>query len=414
MTKACFQIANPECARPRALQRPRCQFAGNCRKLSVISPLQRPETAALQILKTCAGIGFALIVLCLTSAAAEIPTPAHSDDTFTVVFRQTNQWVAGDVATSVPLSDGRVLWLFGDSYIGQFEPASGTLPALFNARNAAWLQSTNDPLHPQTLCNFGGQDKSLFRPPPAAGDSESRPWFWPASGFQMDRTVYVYLTKLAKTPEGGMWGFKNVGQYWAKMSFPGLKVTGYVELPGFNGIQFACGFVQDEGSRFTYAFGNKRHGTASDVYVARFLAKRPETNWTFWDGHGWSADVTNAAVIAQGASTSANVCRVNGKFLLVTTQFSVACDQGREIYLSESGSPAGPFSPRQRIFTVDDAVNGHHPFFYMAEAHPEFINANGLLITYCINGYEPCVPTTVHGRMNPDFYRPRAIRLPLK
>jgi hypothetical protein len=341
------------------------------------------------------------------------PSAAYKDEAFTAFFQQTNHWAAGDVATTIPLSDGRVLWLFGDSYIDQFDPASGSLPALFNARNAVMLQNTNDPMHPQTLCRFKSGDKSFFRPPDA-GQAEFWPCFWPGAGFQSDRTVYVYLTEMQKTSQGGMWGFTAVGQYWAKMSFPELKVTSYVKLPSFNGIFAWCGFVSDQHSGFTYAYGDKHHSIGSDVFVARFPTKRPESSWTFWDGNGWNASATNAGVIAQGASISVNVCKVRDKFLLVTTEFSVACDQGREIYLLTSDHPTGPFSRRKMIFTVDDAVSGHHPFFYSAVSHPEFINSDGLLITYCINGYEPCVPTSVHGRMIPDYYRPRAIRLPLR
>ena len=217
---------------------------------------------------------------------------------------------------------------------------------------------------------------------------------------------------MQKTPEGGLWGFKAIGQSWAKVSFPDLKIIGYQKLPALNGIYFWCGFVKD--GNFIYAFGNKQHLTGCDVYLARFPAKNPEGDWKFWDGRNWNTYVTNAAVIAQGASMSVNVCKVRNKFLLVTTEFSVSCDQGRKIYLSTSDAPAGPFSQRKKIFTVDAAVDGHYPFFYGAVQHPEFISADGLLITYCINGYEPCVPNCANGRMNPDYYRPRAIRLPLK
>ena len=198
------------------------------------------------------------------------------------------------------------------------------------------------------------------------------------------------------------------------MSFPQLEVSGYLKLPSFNGILFWCGFVTEESDGFVYAYGNKRRLTGSDVYVARFPTAHPESEWSFWDGRGWNPNVTNAAAIARGASTSVTVCRVKDKYLLVTTQFSVACDQGREIYVSSSDRPSGPFSPPKKVFTVDELVRGHHPFFYSAVAHPEFLNADGLLITYCLNGYEPCVPTCVNGRMNPDYYRPRAVRLPLR
>ena len=365
------------------------------------------------------GLLFAVLGACSLSAAGQNSHPlsslqsAHKDKVFTEFFRQTNGWAAGDVATSVPLSDGRVLWLFGDSYIDQFDAKTGTLPCLFDARNAVLVQNTNDLMHPRTLLNVQAGNRSFFHPPDAKAGA-SWPCFWPGAGFQAGGSIYIYLTEMQQTPPGGMWGFKAIGHYWAKMSFPELNVTDYVKLPSFNGISFWCGFIKDGSSGFTFAFGNKRDFTASDVYVARFPTEHPEGGWSFWDGKGWNANVTNAVVIARGASTSVNVCKVRNQFLLVTTEFSVACDQGRRIYVAVSDKPTGPFSPRKEIFTVDDAVQGHYPFFYSAVAHPEFINADGLLVTYCINGYAPCVPTCVAGRMNPDYYRPRAIRLPLK
>jgi hypothetical protein len=339
---------------------------------------------------------------------------AHKDADYCTFFRQTNHWAAGDVGTSVPLSDGRVLWFFGDSFIDQFDPVTGTLPAIFDARNAVIVQqNTNAPTPSLTLAQFGETDKSFFRPPDA-GNTNFWPCYWPAAGFQAGNTIYVYLAEIDKTPSGGMWGFKGIGQAMAKMSFPDLKVTGYIKLPSFNGIKFSSGFVTDDDAGYTYAFGAKAHGIGSDVYVARFPARDPESGpWRFWNGRGWSENVTNAAAIAHGASVSVSACRVNGTYLLITTAFSVACDQGRDIFVLTCKSPTGPFTPRRKIYTLgaDDTVEGHYPFFYIAVPHPELMNADGLLITYCINGYLPCVPMTVNGRTNPDYYRLRAIRL---
>jgi hypothetical protein len=105
---------------------------------------------------------------------------------------------------------------------------------------------------------------------------------------------------------------------------------------------------------------------------------------------------------------------VKGRYLLTSSQFSVGCDQGKEIYMAVSDTPTGPFSPRKKMFTIDDTHQGHYPFFYLPVAHPQFINdKDELLVTYCINGYEPCVPNCNNGRLNPDHYRPRAIRVPL-
>src|SRR5262249_45972183 len=106
--------------------------------------------------------------------------------------------------------------------------------------------------------------------------------------------------------------------------------------------------------------------------------------------------------------------KIRNKFLLTTSAFSVACDQGKDISIATSSQPTGPFSELKRVFTVDDLVEGHAPFFYFPIAHPEFMNSdNELLITYSINGYEPCLPNCVNGRMKADSYRPRAIRVTL-
>lgn len=365
-------------------------------------------------------IFFALLAIGFVSGRGQSALPelnfgqAHADKIFTEFFRRTNGWAAGDVGTSVSLSDGRVLWLFGDSYVNQFDPKTDALPCLFDAHNAVLLQNTNEFNNAQTLLNSQSGDRSFFRVP-KDDPADPAPWFWPAAGFQNGGTIYIYLAEIQSTPQGGLWGFKSIGQYWAKIAFPKLTVAGYTKLPSFNSISFGCGFVKDDKSGFTYAFGERRHSTASDVFVARFPTAEPEDPWTFWNGKGWDSNVSKARAIAQGDSSSVSVCKVSGKFLLLSTEFSVACDQGRGIFASVSDNPTGPFTQRKKIFTVDDAVQGHHPFFYLAIPHPEFPQPNNeLLITYCINGYEPCVPNCVNGQMNPDYYRPRAIRLPLK
>jgi len=210
-----------------------------------------------------------------------------------------------------------------------------------------------------------------------------------------------------------MWGFESTGQdFWAKIHFPEMNEINYVPLTSFNGIGFGNGFVAE--GRYTYAFGGKQKGLASDLFVARFASETPEARWEFWDGKRWSENVTNAARVGRGASTSLHVCKLGKKFLLTTSAFSVAADQGREIFISTSAEPTGPFSPLKSIYTIEDRCEGHSPFFYFPVSHPELINdRNELLITYSINGYEPAIKACKEGRAIPDHYRPKAIRVSL-
>src|SRR5438105_13127713 len=101
---------------------------------------------------------------CATEAAiAPGPPAAHKDQIFTEFFRRTSGWVAGDGALSVPLADGRVLWLFGDSHVDDFDPVNRTMPCLFQTRNAALLFQENDLRNPRTLTGNGPGFRSCLK-----------------------------------------------------------------------------------------------------------------------------------------------------------------------------------------------------------------------------------------------------------
>ncbi len=348
--------------------------------------------------------------------AAEPATLAYKDAAFTEFFRRTNGLVAGDGGISVPLSDGAVLWLFGDSHIDDLNPTNGTLPCLFQVRNAALLQQSNG-----TTTLISGNPRGSF----IRTATDEKLWFWPQAGFQSTGgTIYIYTMKLQRAGKGGgMFDFRAVSRHWAKIersdlagsadgNMESVPVT-FSRLQNFRDIEFGCGFSQ-EADGYTYTFGVKAGKKDNNICVARFLSIRPEGRWTFWDGKRWTAAVSQAKAIGYGASTSLSVCKVNGRWLALSSAFSIACDQGKAIYASVSTNLTGPFSPPQKIYEIDDVVDGHYPFFYLPEAHPESVNSkNEILVTYSINGYDPCFPTCKDGRMNPDYYRVKAIRLPL-
>ncbi len=346
-----------------------------------------------------------IIVSCVTTRAEP---RAYKDLTFTEFFRRTNGWVSGDGAVSVPLSDGRVLWLFGDSHLDDYDPTTKTTACLFQCRNAGLLQSNRTDLkRARTLQTTKPVFRSWFK-----NSTNEDLWFWPMCGFQKKDVVYIYLCAMKKTGEG-MWGFASAGaDCWGKVAFPSMEIVDYIPLPHFDGVQMGQGFVEEDG--WIYAFGSRAHGIASDVIVARFKPDEPTGSWGFWDGTNWNGTCTNAALIGR-ANVGVHVCRVRGSYVLTSGAFSMACDQGHEVFMATSDKPNGPFSKLKKVWTVDDTYKGHYPFYYIPQAHPEFINGRDeILVTYSINGYEPAVATCVDGRAIPDHYRPKAIRVPLK
>src|SRR5690242_15134736 len=121
-------------------------------------------------------VGSALRLLCgllflldlsaaeLTKASPQIvPAGARKDSAFTELFRRSSGWIAGDGALSVPLSNDRVLWLFGDSHLDDLDHATGTMPCLFQTRNAGFIHKRNDLLNVRTLVGAGPGFRSWLK-----------------------------------------------------------------------------------------------------------------------------------------------------------------------------------------------------------------------------------------------------------
>jgi hypothetical protein len=335
----------------------------------------------------------------------------YKDEQFTNFFRRSSGFVAGDVAYSIPLSNQQVLWLFGDSYIDNYDAASNTVPCLFQVNNCGLLHQRNNLVDATTLLGNQVGKKSLFK---VFADS-TRKQLWVGNGYQLSDTIYIYLQGITVANNSGNFGFIiNGADYIAKMKYPEMTVASYQALPPMDSVFFGSAMVKDDASGWVYAYGVKNAGLGSNVFLARFRPQTPTSNWQFFDGSGWSNNQADKRPIAQGASYSVHVSKIKNKYVLFTSYFSVGCNQGNEIHSRIADRPEGPFVNDKKIWQINDSLQGHLPFFYFPVAHPEFTNnANELLLTYCINGYEPCVPACTNGRKNPDTYRPKAIRVPL-
>jgi len=301
---------------------------------------------------------------------ADVSMPANTgiyrDPLVTAFFDRDSGWIASDGCVSIPLSDGRVLWTMGDSYIGKRDPLTGTTGCLFQVRNSALLQPINN---------------------------------WAPSA----TTTLIGL------------GFTHGGKdFLAKMLIPGLQVVGYDPLPDLGGVEFGLGFDADEPGDYIYTWGIQPAYITCRIVVARFPRNDPGAPWAFWNGKAWDTAFTHIAPIATGASNGSFVAKVKNKYVLVSTEFSVSCDAGTRIYVATSDSLTGPFSANKILYTIPDKDLGHAPIFYGPVIHPEYINSkNELLITYDINGYSDCEPNCINNGFNPDYYRPRGLRVPL-
>ena len=340
----------------------------------------------------------------------------YKDSLVTNFFQRTTGCIAGDGGFSVPLTNGKVIWLMGDSHIDDYNIVTQTVPCLFQVRNTAMLQPLNDWTSQNTI-TLKGTSKGI--PSFFKNNSNDTFFCWPAAGLQLGDTAYVYCMSL-KNQGHGAFGFATAGNdFFAKIKIPEMKVVGFAGLPDFKGLAFGNGFIKSDDGKWVYAYGQKYTGREikCQLYVARFPINNPLSAWEYWNGNNWEENISDAKEIATqtGVSATFQVSKIKNKILLLSSQLSINCDSGTEIYAATSNDITGPFTSKKMIYGIDDKKEGHTPFFYSAIAHPEYINnKDELLLTYAINGFGTCVTDCNNNRMDPNVYRLRGIRVPCK
>ena len=113
------------------------------------------------------------------------------------LFRSDPHWLGSDDAYSIDLGHGRVLWLFGDTFInpgGSRDRSDSTL-----VRNSVAIQKGYNPslasIKFYWTTGRDGKPASFFR------GSEGI-WFWPGGGICIDGKLVIFLMKICETHTG--------------------------------------------------------------------------------------------------------------------------------------------------------------------------------------------------------------------
>jgi hypothetical protein len=298
-----------------------------------------------------------LALLGVTSAAAYAPTAASCQTMFDSKTDRT--WRAADGNTTVTLPNGKVAWLFGDTFrVGQ--------PMV---RNSVLVQEGD-----RLTSTTGGQ---------AIPNDSDGSWYWPSDGVWDGGQLRVFAGRLGPASNG--WASKGVALISFRLDSRGYPVyAGKRNVTTANedsAIQWGTAVVRS-GSH-VYVYGQRRRQApyvfGRDVYLAR-VARGSLADlraWRYWDGSGWSSRATRIEAAETGRFASAfSVDRVDGQWVAVSKENDFLGDR---IISMRSSSPAGPF----RTVGVLGAPPVDGSFTYQARAHPELPMADGrLLVTW--------------------------------
>ncbi|MCY7410731.1 MAG: DUF5005 domain-containing protein [Chitinophagales bacterium] len=312
------------------------------------------------------------------------------NDLFT---RYGNGWTGGDATYSVPLPDGRVVWIFGNTFLDTVY-ANRTRPYSNMIKNSFMVQ---DGSNFTTL--YGGTTSD---PVSLIDTADPNQWFWPLDGTVSGDTLYVFFS-LYHQIGNGAFDYTYVRTDLMAFSLPSLSLRSTQTVSTNLSIRYGTCVYED--GNYLYIFGDEKNSFTNYVHVARVLLSNLRGAWEYWDGEDWTSAPPEISIgrIIKGnqpieVSPEFSVFYADGKYRLVTHQDLF----GKKIFSYESSSITGPWSNKNTVYTTPET--GGNIWTYNAFVHPEFDSAGFHLLSYNINSLNPNDLFT-----NADNYRPKFI-----
>ena len=304
------------------------------------------------------------------------------------LFRRDPHWVGGDGASSVVLGDGRILWLFGDSWI---DPSGGhTRQGARMITNSVAIQTGTNPA--TASIQFYWHRTADGSPAPIIPDeSDERHWF--GNGVRVGDRLILFLNRVRSTPTGI--GFESVGWVAWMVDNPDADPSHWrmVRLStATNPLGVLVGFaaVLPLGE-YVYAFGSQDPVKSHPIYAVRWPAQQvgqgdlANPEWWAGDRLGWVPDVSTAPrqpLFEDGASDlTIHWDTATERFLAFQTQGFGPAD----IMIRAAPTLTGPWSRPRMIFRPSDYYRPN-VMIYSAKAHPELTGAD-LVLTYATNTF---------------------------
>ena len=320
------------------------------------------------------------------------------------LFQSDPRWLGGDAAFSVDLGHGRVLWLFGDSFIAAKTGETRRQAAL--VRNSVAIESGYNPAHGSIRFYFGYR----LGMPASFVPSEGENWFWPMQGIRLGNHLLLFFMREARDPDKHSLGFRSVGWNAFLVDDPDAapsqwalrKLTG----PDARGSMLVGMALLREGG-FLYAFElNNGNGGNSDAYLLRWpvnaaaSGRLSSPKWWCGDALGWQKSCAPRRIVILNAGSEFSIGHdPRGGFVEVSGEGFGAST----IVLRRAKRLEGPWS-KPRVIFVPPESKEPRAFVYGAKAHPELRGAD-LIVTYIANGSDQRLATDM------SIYFPRFVRV---
>lgn len=352
----------------------------------------------------------AVLFACTGSPALKV----EEANDYNRLFATTSGWTGADGAYSIALTDKKILWLYGDTWVGKIRNNKHVDAVLIN--NSLAIQNGTNPKKASVNYFFNkadeGNPKAFLKP------TDGKGWFWIYHGIITEKGLYLFLIQIDRTGDSSGPGFKIIGTWLGHVLNPNHSpdrwhVTQqripWERISDSGDILFGSSLLVDDG--YIYIYGTSEDIIQNVHHKHMILARAPAgsldtfDNWRFFSNGKW---VDDFSLISRMSGNMANEYSVSylpvfDKYITVYTENSVS----ENIMMRLAPEPYGPWSEPISVFKCPEVKWDESIFCYAAKAHPALTSsADELIITYVANSND-------FWKMVSDarLYRPRFIRV---
>lgn len=325
------------------------------------------------------------------------------------LFHQDARWLGADDVHSVELENGRVLWLFGDTFIDL--DGSGDRSRADFIHNSIAIQTGSDPSSAAMVFSWR---QSAAQPAASFFPGSGKRWYWPGDGMRIGSRLLVFLT--AVEPFTNHLGFTIVGWQAVLIENPHAppgkwQILDVRKRPGKFGVALGTGGVLCR-QGYLYAYGTNPGG--NQVVLARWREEKAgagdlrEPEWWCGGALGWRGeaqmDADPAAFFPAGqAEFGVHVDSRTGRLLQIQTNGFGAANLGFRM----ASLPEGPWGPLIDFYSPEEkSIPGI--LIYAAKTHP-FLTGADLVVTYATNHIQP-----QRILEDPTLYYPRFLKVDIQ
>jgi hypothetical protein len=318
---------------------------------------------------------------------------------------------------SVPLSDSKILWLFGDTWWGEVRSNVHTNATIVN--NTIAIQSGRLPQDASMVFYSGrtldGGAAAFIRP------ADGRGWLWIYHGILLRDTLFLFMVQIERTAAPPGAGFRIIGTWLARVanpreSPPDWRITQQrIPWGDFSSevTLFGSWIIKQEGWIYIY-------GTTEDVvdgfhHKYMVLARAPESaldqfeQWQFYAGDRWLTDFTKAERLCSGVANEYSVSYLQdtGSYVAVYS----AGDSTDKIVARHAPNPWGPWKDPLVLYRCPEAGRRKNIICYAGKGHPGIsVAPDELIVSYIANSIDFETMVLDAGLYRPRFFRVRFVR----